>query len=85
MNDLHFFDLKKELWWEVDVSSEVPSPRAGMTLTALNDMLVLFGGSGPSSKFYNDIIIYDPSENKWITPYLLSNSSCPKKRSGHTA
>ena len=42
-------------WHEVKVEGESPSPRAGMTLTNLNDKLVLFGGSGQSALCYNDL------------------------------
>ena len=32
-----------------------PSPRAGMSMTAINDKLFLFGGSGPNGSCYNDL------------------------------
>ena len=68
----------------IEVKGEVPSPRAGMSMTNIGDMLLLFGGSGPSSKFFNDIQIYDPYTNEWSTPRELSNKP-QLQRAGHTS
>lgn len=52
-------------WTEVIIEGDKPSPRAGMSLTNIEDRLVLFGGSGHSALCYNDLQIYDPVTNKW--------------------
>jgi hypothetical protein len=46
---------------EIPVYSMPPSPRAGMSLSAINSLLYLFGGSGPSATCFNDLQIFDPS------------------------
>lgn len=53
------------IWTEVIIETEKPTPRAGMSLTNIEDKLVLFGGSGHSALCYNDLQIYDPVQNKW--------------------
>ena len=66
------------------MKGELPSPRAGMSMTNIGDKILLFGGSGPSSKFFNDIQIYDPYASEWIVPRELSNKPQPQ-RAGHTS
>ena len=45
-NDLYVFDLENNTWRECPVSGEVPTPRAGHTLTGVSKReLILFGGS----------------------------------------
>jgi len=49
LNDLFFLDTLTLTWTKVVVDGTAPSPRAGMSLTNLNDKLLLFGGSGHSA------------------------------------
>ena len=44
----------------------LPHPRAGMTLTALRGRLFLFGGSGTSSKCFQDLQILDRKDMVWL-------------------
>lgn len=44
----------------------LPHPRAGMTLTALRGRLFLFGGSGTSSKCFQDLQILDRNQMAWL-------------------
>jgi N-acetylneuraminic acid mutarotase len=61
LNDLYFLDVGKSFtldslkWSEVKVEGESPYPRAGMSLTNLDNKLILFGGSGQSALCYNDL------------------------------
>jgi N-acetylneuraminic acid mutarotase len=56
LNDLFALDTAKMIWTKIESEQgSIPSPRAGMSLTNLNDRLVLFGGSGHSALCYNDI------------------------------
>ena len=49
-------------WCEI-LTSMLPTPRAGTTLTPVGEnKLFLFGGSGHYTTYYNDILIYDLSE-----------------------
>ena len=49
-------------WCEI-LTSMLPTPRAGTTLTPVGeDKLFLFGGSGHYTTYYNDILIYDLSK-----------------------
>lgn len=62
LNDIHILDTKTGVWSRPHVSGDLPYPRAGMTLTALRGRLYLFGGSGTSSKCFNDLQILDRKE-----------------------
>eukprot|EP00826_Nyctotherus_ovalis_P060168 TRINITY_DN8419_c0_g2_i2.p1 TRINITY_DN8419_c0_g2~~TRINITY_DN8419_c0_g2_i2.p1 ORF type:complete len:391 (-),score=68.69 TRINITY_DN8419_c0_g2_i2:124-1296(-) len=91
LNDLYMIDLGNsslaldtETWSTVDPRGEIPSPRSGMSMSNIGDRLLLFGGSGSSSKFFNDIQIYDPLLNEWVTPAELSNKLQPQ-RAGHNS
>lgn len=73
-------------WTQIEVEGDVPTPRAGMSLTNLNDKLLLFGGSGHSAMCYDDLRIYDPETNHWtIKEVLLKDSvKSPQARAGHS-
>lgn len=58
-----------------------------MSLTNLNDRLILFGGSGHSALCYNDIQVYDPEKNRWHmvrSPKLEREEELPHPRAGHS-
>ena len=59
LNDIHVLDTSTSTWSRPDVGGDLPYPRAGMTLTALRGRLYLFGGSGTSSKCFQDLQILD--------------------------
>ena len=55
-----------------------------MSLTNIDNKLLLFGGSGPAAQFYDDIIIFDPDYCEWHFPRELSGKQ-QTQRSGHTS
>jgi N-acetylneuraminic acid mutarotase len=59
LNDIHILDTTTSTWTCPHVGGVLPHPRAGMTLTALRGRLYLFGGSGSSSKCFQDLQILD--------------------------
>ncbi|CAH0480616.1 unnamed protein product [Peronospora belbahrii] len=74
LNDIHVLDTRHMTWSAVDKEIRVhtrqdvapPLPRAGMTMACHRDLLFVFGGSGPSSKCYDDLHVYDPNGHEWI-------------------
>eukprot|EP00535_Pseudo-nitzschia_heimii_P011388 CAMPEP_0197196508 /NCGR_PEP_ID=MMETSP1423-20130617/32395_1 /TAXON_ID=476441 /ORGANISM="Pseudo-nitzschia heimii, Strain UNC1101" /LENGTH=512 /DNA_ID=CAMNT_0042650311 /DNA_START=68 /DNA_END=1606 /DNA_ORIENTATION=- len=66
LNDIHIFDTKTCNWTCPKVGGVLPHPRAGMTLTALRGRLYLFGGSGTSSKCFQDLQILDREQMAWL-------------------
>lgn len=42
---------------------ETPPARAGMKMINADDVIYMFGGSGPSSTCFNDLWLYDPTIN----------------------
>jgi len=66
LNDVHVLDTATGTWSTPRISGVKPHPRAGMTLTALRGRLYLFGGSGTSSKCFDDLQILDRREMAWL-------------------
>ena len=66
LNDIHILDTETSTWSEPRVGGIKPHPRAGMTLTALRGRLYLFGGSGTSSKCFDDLQIFDRKDMTWL-------------------
>eukprot|EP01082_Thalassiosira_pseudonana_P005351 g4989.t1 g4989 contig18:399533-401689(-) len=66
LNDIHVLDTSTSTWSTPRVTGVKPHPRAGMTLTALRGRLYLFGGSGTSSKCFDDLQILDRAEMCWL-------------------
>jgi len=66
LNDVHILDIDTSTWSKPEIGGELPHPRAGMSLTACQDRLYLFGGSGTSSKCFHDLQILDRKELRWL-------------------
>ena len=66
LNDIFILDTESSVWSEPRVGGVKPNPRAGMTLTALKGRLYLFGGSGTSSKCFDDLQILDRKDMAWL-------------------
>ena len=66
LNDIHVLDTATSTWSTPRVMGVKPHPRAGMTLTALRGRLYLFGGSGTSSKCFDDLQVLDRKEMAWL-------------------
>lgn len=66
LNDIHVLDTATSTWSTPRVLGVKPHPRAGMTLTALRGRLYLFGGSGTSSKCFDDLQVLDRSQMAWL-------------------
>lgn len=81
LNDIHILDTNTSVWSAPLIGGVLPHPRAGMTLTALRGRLFLFGGSGTSSKCFDDLQIFDRKEMAWLDVSLkeenLSNNTNP--------
>ena len=66
LNDVHVLDVETSTWSTPRILGVKPHPRAGMTLTALRGRLFLFGGSGTSSKCFDDLQVLDREEMAWL-------------------
>lgn len=75
LNDLHVLDAKADppVWSTPQITENKPQARAGMTLTNVRGKIFLFGGSGPRSKCYGDLHVYDPVEIKWLETVTIEN------------
>ena len=56
-----------------------------MSLCNVNDMLFLFGGSGPHAFCFNDLFVFEPETAKWTeVDTFLNPENLPKARAGHS-
>ncbi|KAI5777155.1 hypothetical protein EDC01DRAFT_428365 [Geopyxis carbonaria] len=82
-NDLHVFDADSMSWSNPHVSGEIPPPLRAMTITAVRNKLVIFGG-GDGPTYYNDIYVFDTATSRFSKPALASGQQ-PCRRRAHTA
>jgi len=75
LNDIHILDTVTSTWSQPHVGGVLPHPRAGMTLTAVRDRLYLFGGSGTSSKCFQDLHVLNRKDMSWLDLVHSSKST----------
>lgn len=80
---MHVFDLKEKTWSVPSVKGDVPPPRVGVTMTALGDVIYIFGGRDVENTELNELYSFDTSANVWTL--LSSGEIGPPHRSYHSA
>jgi len=66
LNDLYVLNVHSRVWSYVRTSGQPPMARAGMSLSNVSGLLYLFGGSGHTTKCFNDCHIFDPRISTWL-------------------
>lgn len=91
LNDTSLFDIEKRHWIPVSLSTPVvPSPRARMTLSTIDDgtQALLFGGREGfrflGDRYRNDLYLFDGCRWEWLT-VTPRGSQCPQVRCSHIA
>ncbi len=74
LNDLHSFNSVSKQWSEIQVSSEKPFPRDGMSVFGFQDKLYLFGGYSNKGAL-NDFHVFDLKTKSWRELVTNSESS----------
>ena len=64
LNDLHYFDVKKETWTQVKVQGETPSPRSFHQMVSVSSSLFVFGGCGNDGRL-SDLHEFDTVTKTW--------------------
>ncbi|KAL4463847.1 hypothetical protein ABPG74_005784 [Tetrahymena malaccensis] len=77
LNDLYKMNLRKLEWTQIERSEWIQAPpaRAGMKMINVEDIIYMFGGSGPSSTCFNDLWLFDPKCNQWQQCRVTLNES----------
>ncbi|KAK9727419.1 Kelch repeat-containing protein 3 [Basidiobolus ranarum] len=78
------FDLKSSEWTKQEIKP-LPPPRSGHRMTLWKHYLVLFGGfydNVQTTRYYDDLWLFDTLEYKWIKVEFPENSNRPSPRSG---
>ncbi|KAJ3011759.1 hypothetical protein HKX48_006653 [Thoreauomyces humboldtii] len=81
--DTWIFDIKTSLWEKLDIPS--PAARSGHRMTVWKHLVVLYGGfydNYKTTKYYDDLWVFDTIEYKWTKLETSSVSSRPSGRSG---
>jgi len=85
LNDLYLLNASTLVWTLLHPTGVPPQPRAGTTLTCIRGLLFMFGGSGHSTRCFNDIHVFDPGKSTWFTAVPCDKNGTPEKRAGHAA
>ncbi|XP_048738343.1 kelch domain-containing protein 1-like [Ostrea edulis] len=64
-NDLIRFSFGTKRWEKVTSVGELPAPRTGGSLVAVDNCLYLFGGLSHSTGWFNDLFMFDTNTNRW--------------------
>jgi N-acetylneuraminic acid mutarotase len=70
-------------WHKVNAQGVVPSRREGHSATAVEDLIVTFGGCYLDKKCMNDVNVFNTRSNMWVRPAI--DGLPPVEREGHTA
>ncbi|GAB4859323.1 hypothetical protein Ancab_010785 [Ancistrocladus abbreviatus] len=81
-NNLYVFDLKEQSWSVAAATGDIPPPRVGVTMAAVNDTIYVFGGRDATHKELNELYSFDTSTDTWTL--LSSGISGPPHRSYHS-
>ncbi|KAK7038834.1 Kelch repeat-containing protein 3 [Paramarasmius palmivorus] len=82
--DFWCFDIAGHDWERIDTKL-MPSARSGHRMAAWKHFIVLFGGfydPGITTKYHNDLWIFDTQEYKWRQIEFRENDARPSPRSG---
>jgi len=63
LGDLWRFDIGRARWRRIDAAA--PQARFGHNAVVLDGGLVIFGGQGSATTFFNDVWKYDPTSETW--------------------
>lgn len=81
-NHLYIFDLDDQSWSVSDATGDIPPPRVGVTMVAVNDIIYVFGGRDAEHKELGELYSFDTASKKWA---LLSDGDVgPAHRSYHS-
>ncbi|CAD7960223.1 unnamed protein product [Amoebophrya sp. A120] len=80
LNDLHCLDVHTRVWSYLRVNGQPPLARAGMSLSNVHGLLYLFGGSGHTTRCFNDAHVFDPKTNTWMEAFPTDSKLCYTKR-----
>ncbi|KAJ7632602.1 galactose oxidase [Roridomyces roridus] len=82
--DFWCFDVQTHSWDRIDTKIR-PSPRSGHRMAIWKHFIVLFGGfydPGITTKYHNDLWVFDLQEYKWRQIEFKPTDSRPSPRSG---
>jgi hypothetical protein len=89
VNDLWRFDLVKNEWSEVDISSngdgKSPSARHNHSAVVWGGAMWIFGGSSSNTQYHNQLWKFDLHTHQWTLVTPNYNSTPPFPRHGHSA
>ncbi|KAJ0229447.1 hypothetical protein HA466_0316080 [Hirschfeldia incana] len=81
-NQVHVFDVERQIWTEPVIRGVPPSPRDGHSCTTVGDNLFVFGGTDGKHSL-NDLHVLDTSSHTWKC--IEVSGEVPDAREAHSA
>ncbi|CAN6448405.1 unnamed protein product [Victoria cruziana] len=81
-NNTYAFDLDQSAWSIVPASGDIPPPRVGVMMAAVNHTIYVFGGRDADHSELNELYSFDTMTNQW--KLLSSGQTGPEHRSYHS-
>lgn len=78
-NQLLAFNIEELRWEEIKATGQIPEPRSGSAMSAVDGKLYMFGGLSEFSGWLNDLHVFDISTSTWVK---VDNAAglCPSPR-----
>jgi N-acetylneuraminic acid mutarotase len=69
-NDIHVLNTSTLTWTRVQATGNIPEPRCGHKMVAIDGKLYMFGGGNGDnwSNKFNDLHVFDPETEAWSLP-----------------
>jgi N-acetylneuraminic acid mutarotase len=85
LNDMLKFGLERKICENLIAKNNPPSARTIHSGVVYKNQLIIFGGGAESKKPVSDenVNIFDPLANKWISLNINKNNKRPNNRQGH--
>lgn len=77
-NDVHVFNLETRTWSIMDSRGDVPSPRVGVAMAAVDSVIYVFAGRDKEHEELNEFYSFDTETGVW--KLLSSGSKSPPHR-----
>ncbi|XP_071511998.1 uncharacterized protein [Diadema antillarum] len=83
VDDIHCYDTDCQWWVKLTVTGVPPSPRCDAACAAVDKFIYVFGGTGGTNMWFNDIHVFNTEKLNWKILSRVEGDS-PPPRGSHT-
>lgn len=80
-NTMHVFDLETRSWSIAEAKGDIPLPRIGVTMAAIDQTIYVFGGRDEAHEELNEFYSFNTASGEW--KLLSEGDQSPPHRSYH--